>query len=132
MIEDYRQANINKPKLWLALVALLADVNTLGNWWLYQQTKPSTASFETETILYGQATALQISGGGASLFLGGQPLKEAGIVVYRAGEFAEAEQLFLESFKEEQKDPETLIYLNNSVVSQQESFVAIATIRFSL
>lgn len=123
---------VSKQKLafWVAGLTVLAGINGLGIRWLaYQaQSKPSTLTVDVTAAPLETESEPIISEGDRLLLDGDRySLKAEGVLAYRLGNFAEAERLFLKSFREEQqKDPETLIYLNNALVSQQAEFVTIA------
>ncbi|WP_160148371.1 ABC transporter substrate-binding protein [[Leptolyngbya] sp. PCC 7376] len=80
---------------------------------------------EPEPEIYANAKA-RISSGEQLLFADNlNPFKKAGIRAYRKEHYAEAEKNFQHSLSFH-RDPETLIYLNNSQVSQEESYLTLA------
>lgn len=122
---------VSKQKLafWVAGLVVLAGVNGFSIRWLSQhkQSTPSTLTVDVTAAPLETDSELIISEGDRLLLEGDRHgLKAEGVLAYRLGNFAEAERLFLQSFMDQEKDPETLIYLNNALVSQQAEFVTIA------
>lgn len=118
-----------KLALWVAGLAVLAGVNGLGIRWLaqQQQSTPSTLTVDVTAAPQGEESEPRVSEGDRLLFEGDRhSLKAEGILAYRLGNFIEAERLFSKSFTDHEPDPETLIYLNNALVSQQAEFVTVA------
>ncbi|NJN72609.1 MAG: ABC transporter substrate-binding protein [Limnothrix sp. RL_2_0] len=92
---------------------------------------PSTLTIDVTAASQGERSGPRTSEGERLLLDGDgdrHSLKAEGILAYRLGSFVEAERLFSESFTQNEPDPETLIYFNNALVSQQAEFVTIAVV----
>ncbi|WP_139324960.1 ABC transporter substrate-binding protein [[Limnothrix rosea] IAM M-220] len=80
---------------------------------------------EAESVVYFDRPARVSEGEQLILANYHSPLKDAGIVAYREGNYSEAERLFQDSLSVE-RDPEALIYLNNARVRQEDKYLTVA------
>jgi branched-chain amino acid transport system substrate-binding protein len=97
--------------------------------WLRMQRQLVEQTGSTSTKLSPTLDIAGMSMGDKLMFQGDRlPLKLQGIAAYRRGDYAAAQRFFLQSWNEEARDPESLIYFNNARVSQKPAAVTLAVV----
>ncbi|MBW4439922.1 MAG: ABC transporter substrate-binding protein [Plectolyngbya sp. WJT66-NPBG17] len=109
-----------KPFKIAALGAGIASIVGISAWAITRTSSPPISV---------QQTLQPLSVGGLSLNpLSKTPLKQAAIDKMKSGNFAEAVKLFEKARQADKSDPETLIYLNNARIANEQAYTIAVVI----
>ncbi len=112
-----------KNETTILILALLITGGLLGAgyWWFTRSQSPLMTTSPVSTSPVQDSSRVLISQGEQSLFSDSSPEKQAGLTAFSARNFETAITNFEASLQNNPNDPETLIYLNNARIGNQNA-----------